>query len=429
MTDLPTPRRTYLFALVDGGGTVPPELGTARRLVERGHQVVVLAEDSMMTDVEASGATFRPWVQAPNRATRRPEDDPYRDWECSNPLQLFDRLLERQFVGPAPEYAADVADAIHELGPDLVVCSLFAIGAMVAAESAGVPFDVVFPNVYLLPAPGIPPFGLGLRPAKRLPGRVRDRLLSRLLERQWNKGLPRLNALRTSVGLPPVKTFFDQVHRARRHLLLTSPDFDFPGELPPHVRYVGAVLDDPTWANAPWTPPSDDQPIVLVALSTTFQDQTACLQRIVDGLGSLPVHGIVTTGPALDPDVLTAPPNVDVLVAAPHSQILARAAVVVTHGGHGTVVRALAAGVPMVVLHHGRDQADNAARVTARGAGLALRRTASSSDLAAAIRRLLDEPEFAHAARRLGESIRRDAASGTLVAELESIPTPRPATR
>ena len=195
------------------------------------------------------------------------------------------------------------------------------------------------------------------------------------------------------------------------------------------MRYVGAVLDDPTWANAPWTPPSDDQPIVLVALSTTFQDQTACLQRIVDGLGSLPVHGIVTTGPALDPDVLTAPPNVDVLVAAPHSQILARAAVVVTHGGHGTVVRALAAGVPMVVLHHGRDQADNAARVTARGAGLALRRTASSSDLAAAIRRLLDEPDFAHAAGRLGESIRRDAASGSLVAELESIPTPRPATR
>ena len=129
----------------------------------------------MRTDVEASGATFRPWVEAPNRASRRPEDDPYRDWECSNPLQLFDRLLDTQFVGPAPGYAADVAAAIEELRPDLVVCSLFAIGAMVAAEAAGVPFDVVFPNAYLLPTPGIPPFGLGLKPAQRLPGRVRDR--------------------------------------------------------------------------------------------------------------------------------------------------------------------------------------------------------------------------------------------------------------
>ena len=334
-------------------------------------------------------------------------------------MQLFDRLLDTQFVGPAPEYAADVAAAIEELRPDLVVCSLFAIGAMVAAEAAGVPFDVVFPNAYLLPTPGIPPFGLGLKPAQRLPGRVRDRLVTRLLLRQWNKGLPRLNALRTSVGLAPVATFFDQVHHARRHLVLTSAEFDFPGDLPPHVRYVGAVLDDPAWADGPWTPPSDDEPVVLVALSTTFQDQVACLQRIVDGLGSLPVHGIVTTGPALDPDAITAPPNVTVVAAAPHSQVLEHAAVVVTHGGHGTVVRALAAGVPMVVLHHGRDQADNAARITTRGAGLALRRTAKPSDIAAAVRRVLDDPSFAQAAQRLGTSIRRDAASGALVAELE----------
>ena len=40
--------RNYLFALVDGGGTVPPDLGTVRRLVARGHRVTVLAEDSML---------------------------------------------------------------------------------------------------------------------------------------------------------------------------------------------------------------------------------------------------------------------------------------------------------------------------------------------------------------------------------------------
>ena len=133
----------------------------------------------------------------------------------------------------------------------------------------------------------------------------------------------------------------------------------------------------------------------------------------------LPVHGIVTTGPALDPDAVTAPSNVTVVAAATHSQILDHAAVVVTHGGHGTVVRALAAGVPMVVLHHGRDQADNADRITARGAGIALRRTAAPSDIATAVRLVLDDQAFARAAERLGESIRRDAAGGTLVAELE----------
>ena len=62
--------KTYLVALVDGGGTVPVELGVVRRLVERGHDVTVLAEDSMIDDVRATGATFRRWVEAPNRPDR-----------------------------------------------------------------------------------------------------------------------------------------------------------------------------------------------------------------------------------------------------------------------------------------------------------------------------------------------------------------------
>src|SRR5579863_8898252 len=102
--------RRYLAALVDGGGSVPPELGAIRRLVARGHHVTVLAEDSMEPEVRASGAVFRPWVQATNRPDRRPEHDPLRDWEVKNPLQLFDRLIEKVFVGPAPAYAADLRD-------------------------------------------------------------------------------------------------------------------------------------------------------------------------------------------------------------------------------------------------------------------------------------------------------------------------------
>ncbi len=416
------PPRRYLFALVDGGGTVPPELGTARRLVERGHHVTVLAEDSMLADVRSTGATFRPWIEAPNRASRHPDDDPYRDWECKSPLALFARLRERQFVGPAPAYAADVTSAIADVRPDLVVCSFFAIGAMAAAEAADVPFDVLFPNAYLLPAPGVPPFGLGLAPAKGPLGRARDRAITSMTMRQWDKGVPELNELRTSLGLDPIGSFFDQVHRARRELVLTSSDFDFPGDLPANVRYVGAILDDPEWANAvTWTPPTDDRPLVLVALSTTFQDHVDCLQRIVDALATLPLQAIVTTGPAIDPATIGAAANVTVVTAAPHSAILRRASAVVTHGGHGTVVRALAAGVPMVVLPHGRDQADNARRITSRGAGIALRRSAKPTKIATAVQRLLDTPGYGTAAEHLGGAIRRDAASDALVHELEDL--------
>ncbi|WP_020107456.1 glycosyltransferase [Nocardia sp. 348MFTsu5.1] len=414
--------RTYLFALVDGGGTVPPELGAARRLLERGHHVTILGEDSMELDVRATGAAFVPWTTAPNRASRRPEDDPYRDWECSNPLALFARLLDRQLVGPAPGYAKDMTAAIDTVKPDLAVCSFFAIGAMVAAQAREVPFDVFFPNMYLLPADGMPPIGLGLKPARNPLARVRDRAVRSLTQRQWNKGVPALNALRASYGLAPVRELFDQLRSARKHLVLTSAEFDFPARLPNHVRYVGAVLDDPAWATGTaWTPPPGEDPLVLVALSSTFQDQVACLQRVIDALAQMPVRGYVTTGPAIDPAALDAPDNVTVVAAAPHSQVLPHAHAVITHAGHGTVVRALAAGIPILSLPHGRDQADNAVRVSTRGAGITLSRNATPQKIVAATARLLDDPTYAAAATELGAIINRDAASGALVHELEEI--------
>ncbi len=417
------PVRRYLFTLVDGGGTVPPELGTVQRLVERGHDVTVIVEESMLDDARQTGAAVRTWRSAPNRATRHPDDDPYRDWECTNPLALVARLLDRQLVGPAPAYATDTAAAIADVRPELIVCSFFALGAMAAAEAADVPFDVLFPNAYLLPAPGIPPFGLGLAPARGPLGRARDRAITAVTSRQWDRGLGTLNDLRAHLGLGALGSLFEQVHHARRELVLTSPDFDFPGRVPENVRYVGAILDDPAWArDEAWTPPSAELPLVLVALSSTFQDQGACLQRIVDGLAELPVQAIVTTGPAIDPSTVATTPNVHVVQAAPHSAILARAALAVTHGGHGTVVRALAAGVPLVILPHGRDQADNARRVTARHAGLTVKRTARPARIARAVRQVLGDPTFRSDAARLGAALRADASRELVVAELEDLP-------
>ncbi|MBH0776746.1 glycosyltransferase family protein [Nocardia bovistercoris] len=218
--------RTYLFALVDGGGTVPPELGMVRRLVQRGHRVTVLADESMAAEVRDTGATYLEWTAAPSSASRRPEDARYRDWECGNPFELFRMLLDEQFAGPAPGYAKDMAAALDAVHPDLAVCSFFAIGAMVAAQARGVPFDVPFPNTYLLPVPGMPPSGLGLRPARGPVGRLRDLAVRTMTLGQWNKGVPALNSLRASYGLPPVEEFFDQVHLARKHLVLTSAEFD-----------------------------------------------------------------------------------------------------------------------------------------------------------------------------------------------------------
>jgi MGT family glycosyltransferase len=416
--------RQFLFALVDGGGNVPPELHAVRRLIERGHAATVLADDSVASEVRSTGADFRRWVRAPNRPDRRPENDPSRDWECKYPWQLVDRLIDTLLVGPAAAYASDVNDAIAQCQPALVICSMFCLGGMLAAEAARVPYVVLFPNIYPLPARGMPPFGIGLRPARARLGRWRDAVLNSIIERQWDrKGLARVNVLRREYGLAPLAHVFDQVRVAHRQLVMTSPALDFPAILPATVRYVGPVLEDPFWSQASrWIPPASSKPLVLVAMSSTFQDQIGSLRRVIAALSTLPVHGIVTAGPAIDTAALNAAPNVTVLPHAPHREVLRHADAVVTHGGHGTVVKALAAGVPMVLLPHGRDQGDTAVRVTARGAGIALKRTAQPAAIAAAVTEVLRNPSFRASAQRLGESVRRDADNAALLRELEDIP-------
>jgi len=130
---------------------------------------------------------------------------------------------------------------------------------------------------------------------------------------------------------------------------------------------------------------------------------------------------VVTLGGSIDPEALTPSPNVRVVESAPHDAVMEQASLVVTHGGHGTVARALSHRRPMLVLPHGRDQADNAVRVTERGAGLSLTPAASVEDIRAALVRLLEEQAFTAAARRLGDAVARETAESKVVEVLEDL--------
>ncbi|MGW9629620.1 glycosyltransferase [Agromyces sp. NPDC055520] len=419
----PNARRSYLFVLTDAGGTVPPEVGVARRLVDRDHRVTVLADDPLEEATLSAGATFRPTT---GRVT-----PPFDDWAIRTPPGIARGMAEHMITGPAPVQAADTAKAIGELRPDLVVVSSFAVGAMIAAASRGVPFDLLIPNTYALPAKGMPPFGVGLKPGHGSMGALRDRAFGAAGRRLFDHfALAQLNTVRTDYGLEPVATMWNQMQDARRQLVLTSAAFDFPAELPANARYVGPILDDPSWAaETSWTPPAGDDPLVLVAMSSTFQNHVECLQRITDALGTLPVRGVVTTGPAVEPSALRAPVNVSVVASAPHRLVMQHASLVVTHGGHGTVIKTLAAGLPLVILHHGRDQADNAVRVTERGAGVAISRRSSSRRIARAVAEVLGDDRYRQAAARLGRVVVQDAAGTALLDELEGAALVRDETR
>ena len=94
---------------------------------------------------------------------------------------------------------------------------------------------------------------------------------------------------------------------------------------------------------------------------------------------------------------------------------------VVTHGGHGTVMAALAQGLPLLVIPHGRDQNDNAARVSEHGAGLALPREASIPELRSALARLIQEPAFRTSAGALAAAILAEAREARLAEQLEAL--------
>jgi MGT family glycosyltransferase len=187
--------------------------------------------------------------------------------------------------------------------------------------------------------------------------------------------------------------------------------------------YVGPQLGEPAWAE-PWTSPfapDDPRPLALVSFSTTFQNHAGVLRNVIEAIAALPMRAVVTLGGAIEPHEVASAPNVAVVRSAPHHAVLREVQLAITHGGHGTVLKALANGTPLLVVPHGRDQEDNAVRVTERGAGLKVDRRAGVAEIRAAISRLIAEPVFSDAARRLGARIAQDAADTPIIDVLEAL--------
>jgi MGT family glycosyltransferase len=239
----------------------------------------------------------------------------------------------------------------------------------------------------------------------------------------FDSGLQPLNSARAALGMGPLEHLLDQLRSASAELLATSVAFDFPADsLPPRVRYVGPQIANPHWArpwSSPW-PSSDVRPLISVGFSTTFQDHVAVLQKVIDALEPLPARVLVTLGGSIDAGELRGAANCIIVESAPHSQVMRQSSLVITHGGHGTVMQALLVRVPMLVMPHGRDQNDNAIRVTARGAGLSLLPDAPVDAIRAACVRLLEDPAFRAAAKALGDRVAADTQNSTVVEELES---------
>jgi len=411
--------KSFLFVTWEGGGNVPPVLGLARRLHERGHNIRILTEPCLKEAVSAIGAEFISFKKSFVRTDRNV--DIIKDW---NSNQLNTPTIENLLIRPAMDVANETMSALERRPTDILVADLMMVGSLVAAEVAGVKRVVLFHQTEYLPGSGRPPGGMGLTPATSYAGQLRDKLLKMLFNKFINRYLPGLNMVRKAYALEPYKSVVDVYHQSDLRLIQTSKMFDFPiTPAPENVRYVGAILDDPDWSEMEGSllEESDSRPLVVVSLSSTFQNQRQVLVNIIDAISQLKIRGLVTLGPVMSREKFVAPVNVKIVSSAPHSQIFPHADVVVTHAGHGTVIRALAYGLPMVCLPMGRDQTDNAARVVHHGAGLRLSPTAKFAKISRAIKRVLDEPCFAMEAKRIQKTILADAKAEMAVRELENL--------
>jgi UDP:flavonoid glycosyltransferase YjiC (YdhE family) len=404
----------FLMALIDAGGTVPPAMGLAAELVGRGHQVRVLADPTVESSARAAGCAFSPWREAPHFNTRAEQTAVIAAFEGRNPYRALRAVKAYAGKAMTSRFARDVVSTVRDFSAEVLLADGLP-GMLLGGQASSIATAVLMGQTYVRPTVGLPLLGTGWSPARGVLGRARDKLAPGMASWLVNRTLPRLNKVVGSYGQPPLRDVFDLFDRCNRVLVMTSPSFDFKApKLPENVRYVGPQLDDPDWATGlEWSRPGDE-PLVLVATSSVYQDQVSLLRRIAEALGRLPVQGVLTTGRAVDPSEIHPPPNVQVLQAAPHRRVLAEASVVVTHAGHGSVLKSLAAGVPMVCVPMGRDQKDNTVRVLRLGAGVRASKRSNPDRIAAAVSEVLRNPRYGEAARRF---------AGVLAAEARDMPS------
>ena len=346
-------------------GHLFPMLDAVVELARRGHVVHVRTLAAHVDRVRALGVEASP-------IDPRVEAIAMDDWSAKSPLQSIDRAI-KVFVGRATPEVDDARAAIATFRPDALVVDCNSWGAGAAAEASDLPWAIFAPYPLPIPSRDAPPFGLGFKPARGALGRARDAVLGPLLRAPMNKALPALNALRARVGVPPLADVAETFTRAPRTLALTAGPFEYArSDWPAGVRLVGPGL---------WTPPAETPAfldavtgdVVLATCSTEFQDDGAIVAAAIDGLAGDDATLIATTA-AVDRTTLPTRDRAILVPFAPHAPILARASVTICHGGMGITQRALAAGVPLVVVPWGRDQHEVARRVAECDAGVILSR-------------------------------------------------------
>jgi UDP:flavonoid glycosyltransferase YjiC (YdhE family) len=337
-----------LFAFTGGRGHVEPLLPLAEAARAAGHTVAIGGRESILPAVERLG--FETHATEPGLVAKR------------LPLQPLDPEREARdfrdgFLLRARERIPGVEALCREWRPDVLVGEETHYGALLTAERLGLPFA----SVVVLAAGTLATLELIGEP---------------------------LNEVRTEQGLPPDET----ASMLSRQLVLAP--------LPPSYRAPAFPLPPATVHYRPFDEvprPHDVPAAVYVTLGTVFNLESGDLfARVLEGVRGLPVEVVATVGDGIDPDELgPLPPHISVERFVPQADVLARSSAVVSHGGSGSVLGALAHGLPQVLIPMGADQPLNADRCEKLGLARVLDPVAATPEsIREAVSDVLAEPSY-----------------------------------
>jgi MGT family glycosyltransferase len=410
-----------LFVMIDGGGNVPPMFGLIKEMKKRGHRIHVLSEPCLEEAVKKLDCNFIPFTEYFLKEDRK--EDFFQDHAAT---LIKNPIFERVIFGPAETVIDQTIQTAKSLNIDRLLIDLLLFPALIAGEYLNIPKILVFHMPEYLPGPNRPPGNMGIRPGSGFMTRIRDGILAKIFTLKFNGFKPALNKIRQQLDLAPIKNTADLIHQADLRIIQTLRSFDIPIEpAPENVRYSGPVLDDPDWAQSKELgtilEKNDDKPLVVIAFSSTFQNQAGVIQNSINALKDLPVRGLVTLGMAMENHNFEVPENVSIVNSVQHSRVFPYASLVITHAGHGTVIRALANGLPLICLPNGRDQKDNAIKVEMKGCGIKLSRKSNAEKIRKAVERILDESAFKRSAEKMKEEILSQNGMEEILIEIENL--------
>lgn len=381
-------RGVLVLATAGAGGDLQPLIGAVLELQSHGHDAFVVGDASVERALR--GLSLPVSVLPPELDLGPRLVGAIRDGMASTggDLAAAGPVVRERMSGWAHEVARPVAEIVRDRAPAAVVTSLFGVEVL-HAVAPNCPWAVVNSTFYVGPNPPRP------------------------FEKDFG---PR--------AIPLLARYASLLESADLVLHATDPVFDFSFDrLPERHRYVGPL--------GIWEPPSErlaylaeeGDPWALVTVSSQLQDDVSLAEWALDALASRRLRALVTLGPDHDPAELPfVPANARVERTVSHAAVLERAALLVSHAGHGSVMKALWHGRPMVLVPWGRDQPGVAARAAALGvARVVPREEASPETLAAAIDAVLDNEAMRREAERHGARLRATDPPAVAAAALETL--------